>query len=252
MNREPAVRGSAAVGGPSSSLPGSKPHPNDRPSVGRVFERPELDEFCLLHAAIGPAGQGRIVIDHLARLGVVAKDEPKMLGRARAVVEVHADDRRDSLDEIGMHRGEARFQLLVGRFDGDSLPRRADAKADRGQHPDHVFRIAAAAFERVELRLIEDIILIELLAELPQGHLGAGFAAEIGLLTDERDTFDPHRGIIGRRVKRAPAARPNETIPTTPRTVHFVNRNMRRSPLAVSIPLPCRPLAPLWRLRKAS
>ena len=80
-----------------------------RPSVGLVAERPEVEELRPVHAPVGRAVDRRVVVDDLVLPRVVAEDEPEVLRAARRPGRAHADDRGDASREVGVERAPLRF-----------------------------------------------------------------------------------------------------------------------------------------------
>ncbi len=172
---------------------------DDRPGAPVVFERPQLQEARDRHALVGALVLGRLVEDDLVRRAVEAEHQAKVLGRARAAIVVHADDRRHAARDVGVQRLEVAFQLGGGVGGPDLEPDRPAAKPERVDRAFQLRGVGAAPEPRVQPGAIEDRALVDVVAELAQRHRHARLAAEVGFLADMRHAGNPHRrGLIRR------------------------------------------------------
>ena len=75
-------------------------HPNHRPFLRTILQRPQLQEYAAPNAAIRALLFRRFVVNHFVRVGVVAEHKAEMFGRFGARVIVHADDGGDAGYEV--------------------------------------------------------------------------------------------------------------------------------------------------------
>ena len=89
-----------------------------------------------------------------------------------------------------MDRFPQRFQGRSNLARWGAVPHRPDLEADPPQGYRQFLGITPATFQRIEARLVKNVILIRRLPKPPEVHAAHASPQEIGLLPDVRNALD--------------------------------------------------------------
>ena len=118
-----------------------------------------------------------------------------MLGGARRLVEVGADDGGDAGAQVGVERAELPRQAGAGPIGAHVIPDTPGIEAQLPQASGHLLGHRAAAQRGIDAGGREDPVLIDGgVAQLAQPHRDAGFSAEVGLLAHVGYAVEPDAG----------------------------------------------------------
>jgi hypothetical protein len=155
-------------------------------------QRPQLGEQRARHAAARAVGFGRLVVDDLVAIRVVADHQPEVLGRVRTVGVVHAHDAWHPAREVGVERRERGVEAGAGAVRIDRGVDVTGQVAEALHRPHQIAGVRAAAEAGIDAGRREHRVLVVAPAQAARRHLDTRLAAEVRPLFDEGDVVEHH------------------------------------------------------------
>lgn len=195
-------RGGAGDDGWSPQLGGRHPEPDSSRLPGAKPQGPKVQEGLPRHSQIGTIPDRWVMVQDLVLGRVIPHHESEMFRGLGGSVEVHADDGGDALAQVRTEALPGPVEAIPGVRVREGMPALAGVESklpeDRCEFPG----VASSTQGRVQAGGVEDVLLPGMDAVHPEHHGDTGLAAEVGLLKDVGNPFDPYGAGCGEADER--------------------------------------------------